>query len=203
MCSSDLALALHPSVPATTIPQLVAHAKANPGKLSFASAGVGTSAHLAGEMFKQMAGVNVVHVPYKGGGPALNDLLAGQVAYMFGGISGLAPHAQTGKVRILGVTGSVRSQVASNVPTVAEAGFPGYAADAWTGFFSPAALPAAIVKRWNTEVNRTIETPEVKAMFLKGGNEPRAMTVDQFKKQVIDDNRKWGQIIKNGNIKVE
>ena len=130
-------------------------------------------------------------------------VVAGEVPASLVDLSALSPQANAGKIRLLAVTGTVRSVVAPNVPTVAEAGFPGYAADAWTGFFGPAALPAAIINRVNAEVNRAIESPEVKAAFLKGGTEPRAMSVEQFRRQVIDDNRKWGQVIRDGKITIE
>jgi tripartite-type tricarboxylate transporter receptor subunit TctC len=201
--SAGLGIAVNAGLPVQNLADLVRYANQQPKGLFYSVSALGTMPHLAGELFKIAAKINWSHIVYKGAGPAAVAVVAGEVPASLVDLSALMPQANAGKVRILAVTGSVRSQVAPTVPTVAEAGFAGYAADAWTGFFGPAALPAAIVTRWNTEVNRTIETPEVKAMFLKGGNEPRAMTVDQFRKQVIDDNRKWGQVIRNGNIKVE
>jgi tripartite-type tricarboxylate transporter receptor subunit TctC len=194
LAAQPYALALHPSVPATTIPQLVAHAKANPGKLSFASAGVGTSAHLAGEMFKQMAGVNVVHVPYKGGGPALNDLLAGQVAYMFGGISGLAPHAQTGKVRILGVSSAKRSASAPEIPTVAEGGLPGYSTNTWNSLVAPRGTPAALATRLKAEGR--VNLPEVKDRLKKQGIDPEPGTQAQLLAHVKSEITRFAALIK-------
>ena len=202
LAAQPYALALHPSVPATTIPQLVAHAKANPGKLSFASAGVGTSAHLAGEMFKQMAGVNVVHVPYKGGGPALNDLLAGQVAYMFGGISGLAPHAQTGKVRILGVSSAKRSASAPEIPTVAEGGLPGYSTNTWNSLVAPRGTPAAIATRLNAEVNVVMNQPDVKDRLKRQGIDPDPGTPAQLQAHIKSEIARFNALIKLIGLRV-
>jgi tripartite-type tricarboxylate transporter receptor subunit TctC len=196
LAAQPYALALHPGVPATSVTQLVAHAKANPGKLSFASAGVGTSAHLAGEMFKQMAGVNVVHVPYKGGGPALNDLLAGQVAYMFGGISGMAPHGQSGKVRILGVSSAKRSASAPEIPTVAESGLAGFNTNTWNSLVAPRGTPAAIVTRLNTEVNVVMNLPEVKDRLKKQGIDPDPGTQAQLLAHVKSEIARFAALIK-------
>lgn len=196
LAAQPYALAVHPSVPASTIAQLIAHAKSNPGKLSFASAGVGTSAHLAGEMFKQMAGVNVVHVPYKGGGPALNDLLAGQVAYMFGGISGMAPHGQSGKVRILGVSSAKRSASAPEIPTVAEGGLPGYGTNTWNSLVAPRGTPSAIVTRLNAEVNVVMNLPDVRERLKKQGIDPEPGTPAQLLAHVKSEIVRFAALIK-------
>ena len=197
LAAQPYALALHPGVAATTIGQLVAHAKANPGKLSFASAGVGTSAHLAGEMFRQMAGINVVHVPYKGGGPALNDLLAGQVAYMFGGISGMAPHGQSGKVRILAVSSARRSASAPEIPTVAEGGLAGFSTNTWNSLVAPRGTPAAIAARLNTEVNVVMNQPDVRERLKKQGIDPEPGTQAQLLAHVKSEIARFAALIKS------
>ncbi len=196
LAAQPYALALHPGVPATTLAQLIAHAKANPGKLSYASPGVGTSAHLAGEMLKQMAGINVVHVPYKGGGPALNDLLAGQVAYMFGGISGIRPHAHTGKVRILGVSSAQRSASAPEIPTVAEGGVAGFSTNTWNSLVAPRGTAAAIAARLNTEVNVVMNQPEVNDRLKKQGIDPEAGTPAQLKAHIKSEITRYANLMK-------
>ena len=189
-------LAAHPALPATTVAQLVAYAKANPGKLSFASAGVGTSAHLAGEMFKHMAAINVVHVPYKGGGPAMNDLLAGQVAYMFGGASGMIPHAQSGKLRVLAITSHKRSVAVPEIPTIAESGLTGYGTSTWNSLVAPRGTSAAIVQRLNTEVNVVMNLPEVKDRLKKQGIDPEPGTQAQLLAHVKSEITRFAALIK-------
>jgi tripartite-type tricarboxylate transporter receptor subunit TctC len=189
-------LALHPGIPANSVSQLIIYAKANPGKLSFASAGVGTSAHLAGEMFKHMAGINTVHVPYKGGGPAMNDLLAGQVAYMFGGISGLAPHGQSGKVRLLAVSSSRRSAAAPDIPTVAESGLAGYGTNTWNSLVAPRGTPAPIIDRLNTEVNFVLNQPEVKERLKKQGIDAEPGTQAQLRSHIKAEIARFASLIK-------
>lgn len=201
LAAQPYALALHPGVPATALPQLIAYARANPGKLSYASPGVGTSAHLAGEMLKQMAGLNVVHVPYKGGGPALNDLLAGQVAYMFGGISGIAPHGQSGKVRILGVSSAKRSASAPDIPTVAEGGVPGFSTNTWNSLVAPRGTSEAIVRRLNTEVNVVMNQPEVNERLKKQGIDPEAGTPTQLKAHIKSEIVRYDTLIKTIGLK--
>ncbi len=201
LAAQPYALAVHPAVPAGTLMQLVAHAKANPGKLSFASAGVGTSAHLAGEMFKYMAGINVVHVPYKGGGPALNDLLAGQVAYMFGGISGMAPHAQSGKVRLLGITSARRSASAPELPTLAEGGLAGYSTNTWNSLVAPRGTPSAIVERLNTEVNVVMNQPDVRDRLKKQGIDPDPGTPAQLRAHIKSEIARFDSLIKGIGLK--
>ena len=194
-------LGLHPGVPATTIQQLIAYAKANPGKLSFASAGVGTSAHLAGEMFKYMADINVVHVPYKGGGPALNDLIAGQVAYMFGGVSGTIPHRQSGKIRVLGITSAKRSHAVPDVPTIAESGLTGYATSTWNSLVAPRGTPKTIVDKLNAEVNAVLSQPEVKERFAKQGIDVEGGTPAQLQAHVKSEIARYNNLIKSIGLK--
>jgi tripartite-type tricarboxylate transporter receptor subunit TctC len=189
-------LSAYPGLPVTTVAQLVAYAKANPGKLSFASAGVGTSAHLAGEMLRHMAGINTVHVPYKGGGPALNDLLAGQVAYMFGGISGTMPHVQTGKLRVLAVSSPKRSPAAPEVPTVAESGIAGYGTNTWNSLVAPRGTPAAIITRLNTEVNAVFNQPDVRDRLKKQGIDPETGTPAQLLAHIKSETARFSALIK-------
>lgn len=192
-------LAVHPSVPSTTLQQLIMYAKANPGKLSYASAGVGTSAHLAGEMLKHMAGINTVHVPYKGGSPAMNDLMAGQVAYMFGGISGMLPQRQIGKVRVLANSSAKRSLAAPDVPTIAESGLPGlisYGTNTWNSMVAPRGTPQSIINRLNAEINAVLNTPEVKDRLIKQGIDPEPGTQDQLRAHIKSEIARFAALIK-------
>src|SRR4029077_20863835 len=153
-------LVVHPSVPAQTVSELIAYARANPGKLTFASAGMGTASHLAGELFKSMAKVDMNHIPYKGNTPAITDLLAGQTSLLFATMPTVLPHVKAGKLRPLATIGAQRSDAAPDLPTVAEAGLPGFAATNWVGFFAPARTPTEIVQRWNAETLKIMQTPE-------------------------------------------
>ena len=165
-------LATHPSLPVKSVSTLVAHSKANPGKLNFASAGVGTGAHLAGELFKHLAGIDIVHVPYKGTGPAIVDLTGGQVALLFGGISALRPHALSGKLRVLGVTSAKRSPAVPDVPTIAESGIAGYETTSWNSMVAPRGVPQPILKRLNAEVVAVLSRPDVSELLQKRGTDP-------------------------------
>ena len=201
--SAGLGIAVNAAIPAQNLVELVRYANQTPKGIFYSVSALGTMPHLAGELFKIAGKVNWNHVVYKGAGPAALAVVAGEVPASLVDLSALSPQANAGKIRILGVTGSVRSLVALQVPTVAEAGFPGYAADAWTGIFGPGPLPAPLVARLHAEVNRVMETPEIKTTFMKTGTEPRSISNEQFRKLVLDDNRKWGQVIRSGNIKVE
>jgi tripartite-type tricarboxylate transporter receptor subunit TctC len=189
-------LGMHPSVPATSVAQLVAYAKANPGKLSFASAGVGAGAHLAGEMFKYMAGIDAVHVPYKGTGPALNDLIGGQVSYMFGGISAIYPHAQSGKLRVLAVSSAKRSPAVPEVPTIAEGGIAGYGTSSWNSLVAPRGTPKAIVDRLNAEVNMVLAQPDVRERLKRQGIDPDPGTQEQLAAQIQSEMARFKQLVK-------
>src|SRR5437660_617181 len=156
---SDLVMVVHPSVPAKTLAEFIALAKAQPGKLNYASSGPGTPYHMAGELFKAMAGVDIVHVPYKGSSGARTDILGGQVQMMFDAITTMAPNVQAGKLKALGTSGRARSSVLPEVPTVSEAGVPGYDAVIWLGIMAPAGTPRAIVERLNAEITRTVNAP--------------------------------------------
>ena len=188
-------LAVHPSIPAKTVPQLVTHARGNAGKLNFASAGVGTGAHLAGEMFKHMAGIDIVHVPYKGTGPAIVDLIGGQVAILFGGISALRPHAVSGKLRVLGVTSPKRSPAVPDVPTLAEAGITGYQTTSWNSLVAPRGVPQPILQRLNTEVVAVLNRPDVSATLQKRGTDPEPGTPAELAAHIKSEIVRFNKLI--------
>lgn len=197
---SDLMLVVHPSVPAKTLPELIALAKSQPGKLNYASSGTGTPYHMAGELFKHMAGVDVLHVPYKGSSGARTDVVGGQVHMMFDAVTTMAPMAKEGKVRGLGTTGSTR--ILPDMPTVAEA-VPNYNATIWLGLMAPKGTPAAVVEKLNAEVRKIIGDPQVRAAWAKQGAVPMSMTVAQFHKHLNDDIAKWEKIVKVSGAKAE
>jgi len=193
---SDLVMVVHPSVPAHTLKEFIALAKAKPGQLNYASSGTGTPYHMAGELFKHMAGVNIVHVPYKGSSGARIDVMGGQVQMMFDAITTMAPAVQAGKVRALGTSGKVRSSVLPDVPTISEAGVPGYEAVIWLGFMAPAGTPGAIVEKLNAEITRIVNTPEMRAAWEKQGAVPMAMSTSEFDKYLREDIEKWARVVK-------
>jgi len=193
---SDLVLVVHPSVPANTLADLIKLAKAEPGKLNYASSGTGTPYHMAGELFKAMAGVDIVHVPYKGSSGARTDVLGGQVQMMFDAVTTMSEHARAGTVRALGTTGKTRSTVLPNVPTMSEAGVPGYEAVIWLGLIAPKGTPPAIVNRLNAEISRMESRPEVRAEWEKQGAIPMVMTPEAFGRYIADDIVKWERIVK-------
>jgi tripartite-type tricarboxylate transporter receptor subunit TctC len=188
------------SSPYKTVKDLVAAAKADPGKLTFASQGVGTSAHLAGELFNNLAGVSMTHIPYKGAGPALNDLLGGQVNMMFATATAAAPLIETGKVRALGVTTSERSPVRPEVPTIAEAGVPGYAAESWYGFFVPAGTPADVVKRLNTATAKAAKSDAFRRRVEGEGLVITAGSPQELADYVSAERKRWAAAIKAAKI---
>jgi tripartite-type tricarboxylate transporter receptor subunit TctC len=194
--SSDLVMVVHPSVPARTLPEFLALAKSKPGGLNYASSGPGTPYHMAGELFKAMAGVDLVHVPYKGSSGARTDILGGQVQMMFDAITTMAPHVQAGKLRALGTSGKSRSTVLSDVPTVSEAGVPGYEAVIWLGIMAPAGTPKAVVDRLNTEITRAANSPEVRDAWSKQGATAMSMSADEFGRFMREDVEKWARIVK-------
>jgi tripartite-type tricarboxylate transporter receptor subunit TctC len=193
---SDLVLVVHPSVPASTLADLIKLAKAEPGKLNYASSGTGTPYHMAGELFKAMAGVDIVHVPYKGSSGARTDVLGGQVQMMFDAVTTMSEHARAGTVRPLGTTGKTRSAVLPNVPTMSEAGVPGYEAVIWLGLIAPKGTPPAIVNRLNAEISRIESRPEVRAEWEKQGAIPMVLTPEAFGRYIADDIVKWERIVK-------
>ena len=194
-------LVVHPSVPANSVKELIALAKAKP--LAFASAGSGTSGHLALELFRQNAKVEVTHVPYKGGGPALAEVLAGQVQALFSIALSAIPQVKAGKVRALAITSAKRSAVAPDLPTVAEAGLPGFEVVGWFGWLAPAATPKPIVDRLHSEIVRVLKLPDVRDRLLSQGSEPIANTPAEFGAFMRSEHAKWARVIKAGNIRVE
>ena len=200
---SDLLLVVHPSVPATTLAEFIALAKSRPHALNYASSGPGTPYHMAGELFKAMAGLDIVHVPYKGSSGARTDILGGQVQMMFDAITTMAPNVRAGKLKALGSTGKVRSPVLPEVPTVAEAGVPGYEAVIWLGIMAPLGTPKAIVERLNAEIRRIVNTPEVKEAWAKQGAAPMSMGTDEFAQYLREDIAKWANIVKISGAKVD
>ena len=192
----------NPSLPAKTIPEFIAYAKANPGKITMASAGTGSSGHLAGELFKMMAGVNILHVPYRGAGPALTDLLGGQVLTAVIGVSGSVEQIKAGKVRALAVTTTMRATALPDVPTVSEF-MPGFEAGDVLGIGAPRGTPPDIVDKLNKEINAGLADPKIKARFADLGGTPLALTPAEYGKLLADETEKWGKVIRSANIKAE
>jgi len=200
---SDLVLVAHPSVPAQNLPELIKYAKANPGKINYASSGNGTPYHMAGELFKYMASVNMTHIPYKGSAAARTDVLSGQVDVMFDAVTTMTENIKAGKVRGLATTGRTRSTVAPELPTVNDDGVPKYEALIWLGMMAPAGTPDAIVQRLNTEINKIVNAPDVKATWAKQGAVAMSMTAPVFAKYVADDVAKWATIVKVSGAKAD
>ncbi len=195
-------LVVTPSVAAMSVPELIALARAQPGKLSYASAGIGTTSHLAGELFKSMTKVDIVHVPYKGNVPAITDLLGGQTSMIFATMPTVLPHVRAGKLRPLAVRGTVRSPALPNVPTVAES-VPGFEVSNWIGLFGPAGMPPAIVSRLNIEVQKIMRSPEIEKRLETEGAKFVPMTPEQFASFQKSEVAKWAKTVKDANIKVD
>jgi tripartite-type tricarboxylate transporter receptor subunit TctC len=195
-------LEVNPSVPVNTIAEFIAYAKANPGKINFASGGVGTSPHMSGELLKVMTGINIVHVPYRGTAPALTDLLAGQVQALVDNLPGSIGHIKTGKVRALGVTAAKRVDSLPDVPTIAET-VPGYEASVVYGIAVPKDTPAEIVTKLNAAINAVQADPKLQARLRELGGEPMPMSPVQFGKLVADETAKWAKVVKFAGLKVE
>jgi tripartite-type tricarboxylate transporter receptor subunit TctC len=198
---SDLMIVVNPGVPATTLQDFVALAKAQPGKLNYASSGPGTPYHMAGELFKSMAGVDIVHVPYKESSAARTGVIGGQVEMMFDAVTTMNEQAKGGKVRALATTGKTRSPVTPNLPTVSEAGVPGYEAVIWLGVMAPKGTPPAIVAKLNAEVAKIVNRPETREEWAKQGASAMAMPPDDFSKYVAADIAKWEKVIKVSGAK--
>ena len=196
-------LVVNPAVPANSVAELVAYAKANPGKLNFASSGNGTSIHLSGELFKVMAGVQITHIPYKGSAQALQDLLAGQVQLMFDNLPPSLPQIKAGKLRALAVTSATRAPALPDVPTLAESGLPGFEASSWFGILAPAGTPAPIVAKLNAEVANWLATPEAKEKLLKQGANPAGGTPQDFAKHIAAETAKWAKVVKDSGAKID
>ncbi|MEA3153854.1 MAG: hypothetical protein QOK44_1443 [Betaproteobacteria bacterium] len=195
-------LVVHPSTPARSVQQLIALAKARPDQLSYASVGVGSGTHLAGELFKSLAGVKMTHIPYKGSGPSIIDLVGGHVALTFGSTSVL-PHVQTKKLVLLGVSGSKRSEFVPDAPTIAESGLPGYEVTAWNALFAPAGTPAPIINRLNALVKTGLAHPESKAVMEAQGLDATPSTPAELGQLVRTELAKWAKVIKTAGIKPE
>lgn len=193
--SSDLLMVVHPSVPAKDLREFIALAKAKPGAMNYASSGNGTPYHMAGELFKAMAGVDIVHIPHKGSDGARNSILSGQVQMMFDAVPTMAAHARAGKVKALATSGSTRSAVTPDVPTVAEAGVPGYQSGIWLGLMAPAGTPRAVLERLNAEVNALIGSPEVREAWLKQGAVPMGMSIEEFDRFLRAEIVKWAKAV--------
>jgi tripartite-type tricarboxylate transporter receptor subunit TctC len=200
---SDLVLVAHPSLKAGSIKELLQQAKAQPGRLNYASSGLGTPYHMAGELFKSMAGVYLVHIPYKGSSGARTDLLGGQVDMMFDAVTTMVEQVKAGKVKAIATTGRQRSDVMPDVPTVHEAGVPNYEATIWLGLMAPKGTPKAVVDRLNEAISRMANQPEVRQLWGKQGATPLVMTPAVFDKYIQDDIAKWAGVIKSANIKAE
>jgi tripartite-type tricarboxylate transporter receptor subunit TctC len=200
---SDLLLVVHPSVAANNLREFIALAKSQPGKLNYASSGPGTPYHMAGELFKYMAGVDIVHVPHKGSDQARTAILGGQVQMMFDAITTMAGQARAGKVKALGTSGKSRSAITPETPTVSEAGVPGYEATIWLGLMAPTGTPRPILDRLSSEVNKVVNSPEVKEAWAKQGAAPMGMPVDEFEKFLRADIQKWAKLVKDTGMKVD
>ena len=199
--SSPEVLVISPTLPVKTFPELVAYGKANPGKLNFASAGIGTTPHLAGEMFKLRTGIDATHIPYKGIGASYTDMMSGKVQMAFSSIAGALPFTTDNRVRAIATTGAKRSGVYPDLPTVAEAGLAGFEVDLWLGVFAPAKLPAPILARLNGELTKALEAADLKTALAKVGVEPRGTSPEEGTVFLRAEFDKWKQVIADGKIK--
>jgi len=200
--SSPAVIVASPSLPVTTFAELITYAKAHPGKLNFASAGIGTAPHLAGEMIKLRAGIDMTHVPYRGIGAAYPDVMSGKVQLAFSSIAGAVPFTSDNRVRPIATTGSARSAVYPDVPTVAES-LPGFDVDLWIGIYAPAGLPPAVLTKLNGEINKVLQHPELKAAFAKIGITPRGTSPEEGAAFTRSEYEKWKKVIVEGKIKPE
>src|SRR5712691_9377305 len=201
--SSPEVLVFALSLPVKSVSELIAYGKSNPGKLNFASAGIGTTPHLAAEMFKLRTGIDATHIPYKGIGASYTDLMTGKVQMAFSSIAGALPFTNDHRVRPIATTGAKRTTVYPDVPTVAEAGLPGFEVDLWLGVFAPAGLPAPVLARLNGELKKSLQAPDLQAALAKVGVDPRGTTPEDGATFVRAEFEKWRQVIKDGNIKNE
>src|SRR5450432_1532808 len=196
-------LVINPTVPFNTVPELIAYAKANPGKLSFGSGSNGSAGHLAGELFKTDAHIDMVHIPYKGGAPALQALLAGDTQLMFDNLANSMQQVKAGKLKAIAVTTAKRSALVPELPTLSETGVPGFDIYTWWGFMAPAGTPKEIIAKWNTEVTRILNTSEMKTFFAQQGAEPAPTTPDQFEALIKSEIIKYAKIVKDSGAKVD
>jgi tripartite-type tricarboxylate transporter receptor subunit TctC len=201
--TSQYILIVHPSVAARTVKELVAIAKAKPGALNYASAGVASPLHMAAELFRSRAGIDIVHVPYKGGGPAAAAVLAGEAQILFGSVASSMEHIKAGRMRALGVTGLARSMLAPELPTLAESGFPGFNVTAWHSFLAPAGTPPAIVKRLHAETVRVLRAPDLIKLIHNVGYEPTGTTPEALAELIRTESQTWAKVIKEAGIRAE
>ena len=198
---SDLVMVVHPSVPAKDLKEFIALAKSKPGQLNYASSGVGTPYHMAGELFKSMTGTDIVHVAHKASGEARNSVLGGHVQMMFDAIPTMSENVKAGQVRALGTSGTVRSKILTDTPTIAEAGVPDYESTIWLGIMAPANTPADVIAKLNSEINAVMNQPDIIASWEKQGAVPMKMTPAQFDTMLRKDIDKWATVVKVANIK--
>jgi tripartite-type tricarboxylate transporter receptor subunit TctC len=203
IASAPFVVVVHPAVPAASMAELIAYARANPGKISFASVGHGTLPHLFGELLKQRTGIEMIHVPYRGSGPAITDLLAGQVQLYIDNTRNILQFVQTGKLRALAVTTEARATDLPELPTMPESGYPDFLATYWNGVLAPAGTPPAIVAQLNTIINASLETPEMRASVIKLGMTPKLASPAEFAAQIAAEYERWLGVAKAANIKVE
>jgi tripartite-type tricarboxylate transporter receptor subunit TctC len=203
LINSELVMVVHPSVPASNVKEFIALAKSKPGTLNYASSGVGSNYHMAAELFKNLTGTDIVHVPYKGSAGARNDIISGQVQMMFDSVPTMVQMIQIGRVRAQGTSGRTRSAILPDVPTLAEAGVAGYEATLWVGVMAPAGTPQSVVDVLNKAINEILARPEVKAAWEKQGAVPLLMTPGEFGAHVETEIEKWARIIKANAIKGE
>ena len=196
-------LVVNPTVPAVTLDQYVKLANSRPGGMPYGTSGIGGAGHLAGELFKLMAKANLVHVPYKGGGPAMSDLLGGQIPSLFASAPSVVPHVKAGKIRALAVTGAKRSASFPDVPTIAELGYPGYEATNWYAYVAPSRTPKEIIERLNREIVRTLNTPETSNQLLGHGEEPTPSTPEELAKTIERELATWGRVVKEAGIQAQ
>ena len=200
---SGFLLSVHPSVPAQNVQELVALARSRPGQLTYASFGVASSSHLLAELFSMVAGVKMVHVPYKGSAPAVVDLLAGQVMLMFDSMQSQMPQVRARRLRPLGLAAAKRSATAPDVPTLAEAGLPGVEGGSWYGLLAPAGTPREIVERLHAEVRKALAAPEMRERFESAGAEPVGNSPEEFAAQIRADIEKWGKVVRAADIRAD
>jgi tripartite-type tricarboxylate transporter receptor subunit TctC len=201
--ASSHVLVVHPSMPVKSMPDLIVLAKQRPGQMTFASSGIGNATHLTGELFKSMAGLDVVHVPYKGGGAAVADLIGGHVAFSFASMPSAMPHVRAGRLRALAVAPAQRVSTAPELPTVAESGLPGFSSEDWQGVLAPAKTPQDIVMRLNGEIHKVLGAPEVREKLDTQGFQVRLSTPQQFAELIRSESAKWAKIVKEANIRID
>jgi tripartite-type tricarboxylate transporter receptor subunit TctC len=197
---TSMLLVAHPSVPARSARDLVVIAKTQPGRLNFGSGGVGSTTHLAAELFKSLSGANITHVPFKGAGPSVQAVIVGDIDFTFGSVPATMHHAKAGRLRALGISTAKRSQVAPELPTIAESGVPGYEMTSWYGFFGPAAMPKATIQQLHNDIGRIAADAEFKQRLLREGAETDPMTLERFAAFIREQHARWGKVIRASNI---